>query len=131
MCSCSSLPGTVIQFGSSLSVSHPNPGDIITLSISPVTNSLNSDSRNQIPNRSRPFIGPINAKVPSPTEVMKTFEVIPSQGVGNFSFEVRVTDSKILDYEVYHEIKFMVQSYLNHSDNMYDHSSFFITFVFL
>jgi hypothetical protein len=54
-----------------------------------------------------PFIGPINSQIYYQS-LEKVFELIPSQGMGNFSFEVRVLDGKLLDYEVYREIKLTV-----------------------
>lgn len=102
-----SLPGTAVQFGSlPLSISHPNPGERLSLSL---TNPGESSSLTR-----RQFIGPMNSnniynRHQQPQDsLVDTFELIPSHGVGNFSFEVKVADSKLLDFELYPEIRLMV-----------------------
>jgi hypothetical protein len=41
-------------------------------------------------------------------ELCTAFQILPGQGMGNFSFEVRVGDASLLDHEARKEIKFMV-----------------------
>lgn len=97
------LPGTLVQFGSTstLSVFHPNTGELITLSFQ---SGRESESRNR-----SPFVGPINYNQQNQHNmIINSFELIPSQGFGNLSFQVRIKDSKVLDYETLQEIKMAV-----------------------
>lgn len=87
------LPGTLVQFGMALRVSHQNPAEIINLSFS-----------------SGPS-GGISTFSGGGNELMNAFQIFPTQGSGNFSFEIRVAGSTLLDYELYHDIRFMVRKF--------------------
>jgi len=41
-------------------------------------------------------------------DMCAAFQMLPSQGVGNLTFEIRVSDSSLLDFEARTEIRVMV-----------------------
>lgn len=102
-----SVSGTLVSFGLVLPrVSHQHPNEIIALSLQPggASNKIDSSPRQQINNHHQ-------SSHNSNNDLDVTgFQIIPSQGSGNFSFEIRVTDSKVLDYETTQEFTFLVSS---------------------
>ncbi|CAL8106639.1 unnamed protein product [Orchesella dallaii] len=94
-----SVSGTLVQFGvTEPRVSHQHPTEIIALTLQPGAAPNNIDSPHHI---SQSKNNPHDQDVGG-------FQVLPSQGSGNFSFQIRVTDSKLLDHETTKEFTLYV-----------------------
>lgn len=105
-----SVSGTLVSFGAVVPrVSHQHPNEIIALSLQPggASNKIDTSSRHHSINN---HIQSSSHNTNSINEMdVPGFQVLPSQGSGNFSFEIRVTDSKLLDYESTTEFTFLVR----------------------
>jgi len=94
-----SVSGTLVQFGvTEPRVSHQHPNEIIALTLQPGAAPNNIDSPHHISQQNKN----------NHDQDVVGFQVLPSQGSGNFSFQIRVTDSKVLDYETTKEFNFYV-----------------------
>lgn len=102
-----SVSGTLVSFGAILPrVSHQHPNEIVALSLQPggASNKIDNSPRHQITTHPQH-----SHKVHKDMDI-EGFQVLPSQGSSNFSFEIRVTDSKVLDYETATEFTFLVSN---------------------